>query len=256
MNATATPKILGVIPARYASTRFPGKMIALLAGKPVVVHTYERARRSKRLSEVVIAADDPRLVEAVESFGVKVVMTRADHQQGTDRVAEVAESSDADIVVNVQGDEPLIDPETIDKTIQPLLDDESVLMATARRRIQDPSEIADSNTVKVVCDAYGRALYFSRCSIPYIREAAEREQASKACYWQHIGLYAYRREFLLKFAQLPMSPLEKLERLEQLRALENGYAIAVVETKYQCIGVDTPEDLERVAALMPGSAQG
>lgn len=248
MSCESHSKILAIIPARYASTRFPGKIIAPLAGKPLVVHTFERARQARRLDEVVVATDDVRVAEAVAPYGVPVVMTRADHPSGTDRIAEVAERSDAAIVVNVQGDEPLIDPNTIDAAILPLIEDPSLPMATARRLIVEAAQVDDPNVVKVVCDARGRAIYFSRHAIPYVRDAADR---GKGLYhWQHIGLYVYRRDFLLRYAKLPQTPLEKLEKLEQLRVLENGYDIAVADTEYESIGVDTPEDLERARALI------
>ena len=251
MNQKAAPKILTVVPARFASTRFPGKIIAPVCGKPLVLHTYERARRAKCVTDVVIAADDPRIADALRPFDARVVMTRADHASGTDRIAEVAATSDADIIVNVQGDEPLIDPATIDKTVEALLNAPDAPMATARCLITDPAELDNPNVVKVVCDARGRALYFSRCCIPYIRDERDRARARlPRVHWVHIGLYVYRREFLLRFAKLPQTPLERLEKLEQLRALENGFPIMVADTDYEGVGVDTPEDLERVRKLM------
>ena len=247
--------MLAVIPARFASTRFPGKVIAPLAGLPLVVHTYRQTLKSKLVDEVVLATDNQRVVAAVAPHDVRVVMTRDDHPSGTDRIAEVAEGSDADIIVNVQGDEPLIEPETIDAAIRPLLEQPDLPMSTAKRLITDPEAIENPNVVKVVCDAAGRALYFSREPIPHIRDAADRA-AAPACYWQHVGLYVYRREFLLSYAKWPMTPLERLERLEQLRVLENGYSIMVVETRYESIGVDSPEDLERVKNLVQDSEVG
>jgi len=251
VEASQTPKILAVIPARYASTRFPGKMIAPLAGKPLVYHTYLRACEARLVAETVVATEDERVAAALRPLGVRVVMTRADHPSGTDRVAEVAAGSDAAIIVNVQGDEPLIEPEVIDAAIRPLLEDPAVDIATARCMISDQALVENPNVTKVVCDARGRALYFSRCPIPYIRDAADRE--NPRCYWQHIGLYVYRRDFLLEYATLPPTPLERLEKLEQLRALEHGRAIAVVETEYRSVAVDTPEDLEEVRARMGAS---
>jgi 3-deoxy-manno-octulosonate cytidylyltransferase (CMP-KDO synthetase) len=255
MGIQGNPKVLAVIPARYASTRFPGKVLADIGGKPLVWHVYERTRRAQLVSETVVATDGDAVAEALRPLGVPVVLTRADHASGTDRAAEVARGSDAEIVINVQGDEPLIDPGTIDATLRPLIADPSVPMATARRRITDPERIGNPNVVKVVCDPNGRALYFSRSPIPYIRDAADRGAASQ-CYWQHIGLYAYRRDFLLGYAGMASTPLERLEKLEQLRVLENGYPIAVVETDYESIGVDTPEDLERVLAHLRGTLKG
>lgn len=248
-------RVVAVVPARYASTRFPGKIIAPLLGKPVVLYTYERAREAALVNDVLIATDAQEVVDALAPFGVTPVMTRADHASGTDRIAEVMANRPADIVVNVQGDEPVIDPAVIDATVRPLLEQAEVVMSTARCRITRPEDIDNPNVVKVVCDARGHALYFSRWPIPYIRDAADR-RASETCYWQHIGLYAYRREFLLQYARMPQTPLEKLEKLEQLRALENGYKLAVVDTEYESIGVDTPEDLERVRALLETKQQG
>jgi len=245
MNSTGGTGVLAVIPARFASTRFPGKVLAPLAGKPLVAHVYERTRKARLVTDVVVAADDERIVEALRPLGIDTVMTRKDHPSGTDRIAEVAEKSGADIIVNVQGDEPLIDPSTIDAAIRPLLDNPGLPMSTVRRRIIEPERIENTNVVKVVCDANGRALYFSRCPIPYVRDAESRPDRPSS-HWQHIGLYAYRREFLLNYARMPQTALEKLEKLEQLRVLENGFPIAVVETSYDSLGVDTPDDLEKV----------
>jgi len=241
--------VIAVIPARYQSTRFPGKMVAPLGGKPLVQHTYERALQAKRVGDVCVATDDDRVVEALAPYGTQVVMTRDDHPSGTDRIAEVAERSQAQIVVNVQGDEPLIDPNTIDEVVDALIADSESVMATAARALVDPTAINDPNVVKVVMGPSGRALYFSRSPIPYERDAASGPEAGVR-YWHHIGLYAYRRDFLLEYAQMPPSPLEKIEMLEQLRALENGYAIQVVETQYESIGVDTPDDLEEVRTII------
>ncbi len=249
MTSALAPNVLAVVPARFASTRFPGKIIAPLCGKPLVLHTYEQARRAAQVREAVIATDDRRVLEALAPFDARVVMTRADHASGTDRIAEVAAGADADIIVNVQGDEPLIDPDTIDAAVGALLESPDVPMSTARRLITERGKIEDPNVVKVVCDARGRALYFSRSPIPHIRDAEDRQGAPR-CYWQHIGLYVYRRDFLLRYAKMDQTPLERLEKLEQLRVLENGFPIAVIQTEYECIGVDTPEDLERVRGLM------
>lgn len=247
MSLGSTQNVLAVIPARLASTRFPKKVLAPLAGKPLVMHVYERTCQAALVSETVVATDAREVADALESLGANVVMTRGDHESGTDRAAEVAETSDAAIVVNVQGDEVMIDPAAIDATIRPLLDDSSIGMSTARHRITEQREIDDPNVVKVVCDSRGRALYFSRAAIPCVREAAD---AAGAAYWQHIGLYAFRRDFLLAYAKMAPTPLEKLERLEQLRALENGHDIAVVDTDYRSVSVDTPEDLERVRKIV------
>jgi 3-deoxy-manno-octulosonate cytidylyltransferase (CMP-KDO synthetase) len=228
--------------------------LAPLLGKPLVAHVYEQTKKARLVSDVVVAADDVRILDALRPLGIKAVLTRNDHLSGTDRIAEVAAGSDAEIIVNVQGDEPLIDPETIDAAIRPLLDDPGVPMSTVRRRITQIERINNTNVVKVVCDNRGRALYFSRCQIPFIRDVADR-LGDKQWHWQHIGLYVYRREFLLAYARMPQSSLEKLEKLEQLRALENGFPIAVVETKYDSLGVDTPEDLEKVRAVLENTLE-
>jgi len=207
-------------------------------------HVYERASMAHHLSRVIIATDDRRVWEVARSFGAEVRMTRPDHASGTDRVAEAAAAEDAPIVVNIQGDEPLIDPHAIDLAILPLVHDPGVAMCTLMKRIEDPREIADPNVVKVVTSLAGDAIYFSRSPIPYERDAGAR----RACF-KHIGLYVYRRDLLLSYSALPPGPLETSERLEQLRALENGIAIRVVETDYDSIGVDTPEDLEKVSRL-------
>jgi 3-deoxy-manno-octulosonate cytidylyltransferase (CMP-KDO synthetase) len=248
------PNILAVVPARFASTRFPGKIIAPLAGKPLVLHAYERAKQATLVDEVIIATDHEKVLEALAPFDAKVIMTRDDHPTGTDRIAEVAAQYNTEIIVNVQGDEALIDPHTIDEAIRPLLNQPDVAMSTARHRISDWDDINDPTVVKVVCNQAGHALYFSRSPIPYIREEADRVHASTT-YWQHIGLYVYRRDFLLNYAKLPQTPLEKLEKLEQLRVLENGYTIAVVDTEYRAIGVDVPADLERVRLILAASGK-
>jgi 3-deoxy-manno-octulosonate cytidylyltransferase (CMP-KDO synthetase) len=242
-------RILGVIPARFASSRFPGKALSLLAGKPILQHVYERASHARYLSKLVIATDDDRIARVARSFGAQVQMTRADHPSGTDRVAEAASSDHAEVIVNIQGDEPLIDPEAIDAATLALLDDSGVPMATLKKRIEIPSEIDNPNVVKVVSDLAGDAIYFSRCPIPYLRDGSP----GGIVHYKHIGLYVYRREFLLAYSGFPVGPLEQAERLEQLRAIENGHRIRVVETEYESLGVDTPEDLERIAALFEPS---
>ncbi len=237
-------QITGVIPARYSSTRFPGKPLADLMGKPMIQHVYEQATKAQVLSEVLVATDDERIFAAVEEFGGRAVMTSAEHQTGTDRLAEVAANLSSQLIVNIQGDEPLLSPDSINQAVQPLMDDSSIAMGTLKYRIEDPEEIADPNVVKVVTDTQGLALYFSRAPIPYPRDGSE------GLYFKHIGLYVYRREFLLNFARLASTPLERLEKLEQLRALENGYKITVVETQHPAIGVDTPADLEKVRRML------
>jgi 3-deoxy-manno-octulosonate cytidylyltransferase (CMP-KDO synthetase) len=239
-------RILGVIPARYSSSRFPGKSLATIAGKTMLQHVFERAGRSRYLSALVIATDDQRIYEEARRFNAPVRMTRADHLSGTDRVAEVASSESAELVVNIQGDEPLIDPDAIDTAVLGVLGDESAPMGTLKKKIEDPRDIGDPNVVKVVTDHRQHAIYFSRCPIPY-------DRGQGAVYFKHIGLYVYRRDFLLGYSQMPVGPLEQAERLEQLRALENGYPIRVLETEYESLGVDTPEDLERVRSFYEAS---
>jgi len=245
LYSSVPQRILGVIPARYSSSRFPGKALVSIAGKTMLQHVWERTSQTRYLTDVVIATDDDRIRAAAEAFRARVVMTRGDHLSGTDRVAEAASASQAHIVVNVQGDEPMIDPAAIDAAILGLLDDDlgEVSMGTLKKRIERPSDIPDPNVVKVVTDAKGNALYFSRSPIPYARDG---EQPT---YFKHIGLYVYRRDFLLSYPDLPVGPLERAERLEQLRALENGFKIRVVETEYESLGVDTPEDWKQVAEL-------
>jgi len=209
-------------------------------------HVWDRANQSRYLTNVIIATDDDRVYQTARSFGATVRMTSPEHSSGTDRVAEVASSENAEIVVNIQGDEPLIDPAAIDAAILPLAHDPDIVMATLSKRIEDPREIDDPNVVKVVTAANGDAIYFSRSPIPFIRDATAGNAAPR---FKHIGLYVYRRDFLLGYSELPVGPLELAERLEQLRALENGFRIRVVETEYDSLGVDTPADLERAAAL-------
>jgi len=204
---------------------------------------------ARYLTSTMVATDDQRVYDAARSFGAPVRLTRSDHLSGTDRVAEVASAESAAIVVNIQGDEPLIDPDAIDAAILPLIHNPEVVMATLKKRIEDTREITDPNVVKVVTDAAGDAIYFSRCPIPYERDAAE-----PGLHFKHIGLYVYRRDFLLGYSSLPVGPLERAERLEQLRALENGFSIRVMETGYESVGVDTPEDLARVARLFEAGA--
>jgi 3-deoxy-manno-octulosonate cytidylyltransferase (CMP-KDO synthetase) len=246
-------KILGVIPARFASSRFPGKVLARIASKTMLQHVYERASMATYLTSTMIATDDRRVYDAARSFGARVRMTRDDHLSGTDRVAEVASADDSAIIVNIQGDEPLIDPAAIDAAILPLVHEPGIVMGTLKKRIEDPREITDPNVVKVVTDLQGDAIYFSRCAIPFVRGGAGASLRNQPAYFKHIGLYVYRRDFLLAYSALPVGPLEEAERLEQLRGLENGYRIRVVETEYESLGVDTPDDLERVCRLFEAS---
>ena len=230
-------KVLCIIPARYASTRLPGKPLRDIAGKPMIVRVYERALRARLVQDVVVATDDERIRAAVEAHGGHAVMTGADHATGTDRLAEVAaRMTDYDLIINVQGDEPLIEPSVIDALVEPFLADDRLAMATAKTEITDEEEQENPNNVKVITDKSGNALYFSRARIPYARVPGAKV-------YKHIGIYAYRRDFLLAYARMAQTPLELSESLEQLRALENGYRIRVIETDAVFIGVDTEEDL-------------
>ena len=238
-------KILGIIPARFAATRFPGKPLALIAGKPLIQHVVEQCQQAKSLSEVIVATDDTRIWEVAQNF-CRVEMTLPNHPSGSDRIAEVAERISGDAIVNIQGDEPLIDPAVIDAVADALAQNE---MSTAASRIKNPAELDNPNVVKVVVNAAGRALYFSRRTIPYLREAAsgsKSEQLAAFAFLKHLGIYGYRRETLLRLVKYPVSPLENAEKLEQLRALENGIPIAVVQVNYDSVGVDAPEDVEWV----------
>ena len=280
-------KVVGIVPARYASTRFPGKSLVLIAGRPLIQHVIERCRQAKSLDEVIVATDDSRIADAAKKF-CRVEMTQADHSSGTDRIAEVAARCACDAVVNIQGDEPLIDPAVIDAVAGALAQNE---MATAATLIKNPAEYDNPNVVKVVVNAAGQALYFSRRTIPYLRDKAGqasslssgREEASAgrednfasekpgrqdACptlaasprdvrgqlaafpFLKHLGIYGYRRATLLRLVKFPVSPLEHAEKLEQLRALENSIPIAVVKVDYDSVGVDTPEDVRRVEQIL------
>lgn len=240
-------KATAVIPARYASTRFPGKPLVKETGKYLIQHVYEQVARARSISRVIVATDDERILRAVESFGGTAAMTRADHPSGTDRVAEAAADGDADIVVNVQGDEPEIEPADIDKLVGLLADQPDTPMGTLACPFPAEGDPSDPNAVKVVIDARGRALYFSRALIPYPRDTAGRaaangEGGASSAWLLHVGIYGYRRPFLLSLAKLPQTPLERIEKLEQLRVLEHGYPIAVGLVEHAAIGIDTPED--------------
>lgn len=246
-------RIVGVIPARYYSSRFPGKPLADICGKPMIQHVYERASKCPYLSEVVVATDDERIYNVVHKFGGKVVLTSLQHRSGTDRVAEAVRDLEADIVVNIQGDEPLLDPGSIEQLLQPFFEDDGILMATLAREVNEPSELEDPHSAKVVVDKDWFALYFSRAPIPFHRPWGAREGELNRTKWlKHIGIYAYRKDFLLQFAALEPSPLEQVEGLEQLRALENGYRIKVVKTHHTPIDVDTWEDLQKVREIVRG----
>ncbi len=230
------------IPARFGSSRFPGKALAELAGRPMIAHVVERARRAE-LGPVVVATDDARIAEAARAAGALVRMTSPQHASGTDRLAEAVADMDGEIVVNLQGDEPLIDPAALRAVVAPFSEDPTLPMATLARPLEDAEQIRDPNIVKVVLDARGRAMYFSRAPIPFARQG-------KPAALQHIGLYAYRRAFLLRYPQLAPAPCEKAEQLEQLRALYHGHPIAVTVGDFVSIGVDTPADLERAERLL------
>ncbi len=239
-------QVVAVIPARFASSRLPGKPLADIDGRPMIEHVYRRAEASAFVSQVIVATDDLRIATRVNDFGGKVRLTKATHQTGTDRLAEVIATVDCDVVVNVQGDEPLIDPRAIDQAVAPFTEDASVQITTLYKRIAQPSELSDPNVVKVVVDRGGFALYFSRAAIPYVRDP----RGGWPPLYRHVGLYAYRRSALLVMAALEPTPLERAESLEQLRAVEHGIRIKAVETTYDSIGVDTPEDLDQVRRLL------
>ena len=244
-------RVLGIIPARHASTRFPGKPLALIGGKPLVQHVVERCQQAKTIAEVIVATDDIRIQDVARKF-CRVEMTAERHRSGTDRIAEVAARCPGEAVVNIQGDEPLIDPEVIDAVARALAEEE---MSTAATAIKNPEDYDNPNVVKVVVSAAGRAIYFSRRTIPYVRDAASRsvsEQLAAFPFLKHLGIYGYRRETLLRLVRFPVSPLEAAGKLEQLRALENGIPIAVVKVDYDSVGVDVPDDVQRVERLLKG----
>ncbi|MFZ5798417.1 MAG: 3-deoxy-manno-octulosonate cytidylyltransferase [Desulfobulbaceae bacterium] len=249
---TSPPKVVAIIPARYHSNRFEGKPLARIMGKPMIQHVVERARKVALLSRVVVATDDERIAAAVRSFGGEVVLTRSDHATGTDRLAEAAsllDIAEQDIIVNIQGDQPLFPAEIVGQVAGPLLDDPALPMATLIYKIVRPEEIDDPNHVKTVFDRHGNALYFSRASIPFQRNP---EELVRPTYYKHLGFYAYRKGFLLTFVGLPEGEWERFEKLEQLRALEYGYRIQVVLTNHDSIEVDTPRDIERVEEVLAG----
>ena len=255
-------EVIAIIPARYSSVRLPGKMLLPIAGKPLILHTVERAKGARSVDRVIVATDDERIFDAIIRSGNDAVMTRQDHQSGSDRIAEVAESlPEGSIIVNVQGDEPVIPPDTIDRAVAALIEDHAADMSTTCEPIESLSELLNGNNVKVIVGDKGYALHFSRSPMPWPREASlryegdpnqtiEEEPGLLSHFRKHTGLYAYRREYLLDFTKLPQTQLEKFEMLEQLRALENGAKIKVVEAASPSIGVDTPEDLERVRRII------
>lgn len=244
---------IGVIPARWGSTRFEGKVLAKINGKPMIEHVWRRARQSRLLTDVIIACDDQRIVKAAEKFGAKAILTAQNHASGTDRIAEVAADITAEIIVNIQGDEPLIEHSIIDDLVTVLSNDPDCVMATTIKLIRTNEELDNPNVVKAVIDLNGNALYFSRSVIPYDRD---KTGISKIKYYKHLGIYAYRKNFLLKFKDMPKSRLEQAEQLEQLRALEAGVKIRTVVTNIETVGVDTPEDLARVEKLLRSQTVG
>jgi 3-deoxy-manno-octulosonate cytidylyltransferase (CMP-KDO synthetase) len=243
--------IIGIIPARFGSTRFPGKPLAMIAGRPLIQHVVERCQKARSLREVIVATDDTRIWEVAQNF-CRVEMTSPDHPSGTDRLAEVVQRCQCDAAVNIQGDEPLIDPAVIDSVAGALADAD---ISTAATPIQSEQEYGDPNVVKVVVNTAGRALYFSRRTVPYVRDAASGSVAGQLAafpFLKHIGIYGYRREALLRLVKFPVSALERAEKLEQLRALENGMSMAVVRVDYDSVGVDVPEDVQRVEQILQG----
>ena len=252
--------VIGVIPARFYSTRFEGKVLAKILGKPMIQLVYEKAKQARLLDDVIIACDHELVAGAVREFGAKVVFTAKAHPCGTDRISEVVNPLDVKIVVNIQGDEPLIHPSMIDSVAEALLNNKDLNMATLMKRIEDSALINDPNVVKVVVDKNNFALYFSRAAIPHF---AFNSGVAKPVYFKHIGLYGYTKDFLFTYKNLPVSNLEKTERLEQLRVLEEGFRIKVIETKFDTVGVDTPDDLIKVeeylrkpACRLPDGSQG
>ena len=242
-------KFIGIIPARYASTRFPGKPLAMLGGRTVIQRVYEQA--TAILEEAYVATDDERIFQAVEQFGGRAIMTRADHKSGTDRIEEAAEkiSTQADVIINIQGDEPFIQKSQIE-TLMHLFDEPSTQIGTLGKRFESIEAAMNPNSPKIVTDKRGFALYFSRSIIPYVRGKEQSEWLQHFPYLKHLGLYAYRREVLQEVTQLPQSPLEIAESLEQLRWLENGYRIRVGLTDVETVGIDTPEDLQRAEEFL------
>jgi 3-deoxy-manno-octulosonate cytidylyltransferase (CMP-KDO synthetase) len=243
----SSARVVVVIPARYGSTRLPGKPLVSLAGKPMIQRVYERARMAHRVDRVIVATDDERIVKAVETFGGEARMTRADHRTGTERVAEVAAHVEGGVFVNVQGDEPLLDPVAVDTAVAALLEEPAASISTVATPIKTPADIMDPNVVKTVLDFDGNALYFSRAPIPWVRDTASKVQVR---HLKHLGLYVFQRDALLEFPTLPQGDLERIEQLEQLRWMENGWKIRVAEVEHDAVSVDAPEDVARVEKLL------
>lgn len=241
-------KAIGIIPARFESSRFPGKVLADLLGKPLIQYVYEEALKSNSLEDLLIATDDERILKAVENFGARAVMTAKEHKSGTDRLTEVINPIDTQIVVNIQADEPLIQSSMIDELVNCLLEDPNIPMTSLIHKIEDLQDLMDPNIVKVVKDKNNFALYFSRSPIPHLQSSLPVPQSLK--FYKHLGLYAYTKDFLFTFTNLPLGKLEQAEGLEQLRALECGFRIKLIETGFNTIGVDTPEDLEKVKQVI------
>jgi len=239
--------VIGIIPARYSSSRFAGKVLADILGKPMIQHVWERAKQAFLLDDLIIACDDERVASVAKEFGANIVLTAKGHLSGTDRISEVVNPIDVKIVINIQADEPLINPIMIDNVAQALLDDQTLAMATLMKKIEDPSDLSDPHIVKVVVDKNNFALYFSRAAIPF---RAQNSQIDYPVYYKHIGLYGYTKDFLFTYKNLSLSNLERTECLEQLRVLEEGFRIKVIETKYDTQGVDTPQDLEKVREIL------
>ena len=240
-------RVVIVIPARYGSMRLPGKPLVPLAGKPMIERVYERAKEAKTAGRVIVATDDERIVKAVEGFGGEARMTRTDHRTGTERIAEVAARTEGDVFVNVQGDEPLLDPAAVDTAVTSLLEEPVAAIATVAVPIQTPGDIMDPNVVKTVLDFDGNALYFSRAPIPWVRDTGMKTHAR---HLKHLGLYVFQREALLEYPTLPQGELERIEQLEQLRWMENGWKVRVAEVEHDAVSVDVPEDVKRVEELL------
>jgi 3-deoxy-manno-octulosonate cytidylyltransferase (CMP-KDO synthetase) len=243
----AKPEVVIVIPARFGSTRLPGKPLVSLAGKPMIQRVYERAKMATLADRVIVATDDERILKAVESFGGTARMTRPDHRTGTERVAEVAAHEKGDVFVNVQGDEPLLDPVAVDTAVNALLEEPAAEIATVATAIKTPADIMDPNVVKTVLDFDNNGLYFSRAPIPWVRDTASKIQVR---HLKHLGLYVFQRDALLEYPTLPQGELERIEQLEQLRWLENGWKIRVAEVEHDAVSVDVPEDVARVEKLL------
>src|SRR6202047_3982683 len=243
----SSPNVIVVIPARYGSTRLPGKPLVSLAGKSMVQRVYDRAKLAQRVNRVIVATDDERIVRAVETFGGEARMTRPEHRTGTERVAEVAAHVEGEVFVNVQGDEPLLDPVAVETAVQALLEEPRAAVATVATPIRTPNDIMDPNAVKVVLDFDGNALYFSRAPIPWVRDTASKMEVR---HLKHLGLYVFQRDALLEYPTLPQGTLEKIEQLEQLRWLENGWKIRIAEVDHDSVSVDVPEDIPKVEKLL------